>query len=61
MADLIGLFPVAERGVRPKRRGHSIVVHAGNRTGKELLHGNIDRWAQDLKQPSASPSDDIPF
>ena len=61
MANLIGLFPVAEHGARPRRRGHSIVVHAGNRTGKELLHGNIDRWARDLEQPSASPSDDIPF
>jgi hypothetical protein len=64
MAELVELFPVSEQGVPPKRRGHSIVVHAGNRTGKELLHSNLDRWVHGLNPVAfdlGSAKDDIPF
>jgi hypothetical protein len=61
MTTLIDLFPIGKDSVPPRRRGHSIVVHAGNRTGKEILHGSIDRWANELKQAPGPPSNDMPF
>jgi hypothetical protein len=48
MVYLRDLFPVGQAGIPPRRAGHSIVVHAGNRTGKEVLRDNVDRWLQDL-------------
>ncbi|HWC08285.1 MAG TPA: hypothetical protein VG458_04470, partial [Solirubrobacterales bacterium] len=65
VADLIDLFPVGQQSIPPRRSGHSMVVHAGNRTGKELLKDNLDHWAHNLTRPHAfdlgSRADDIPF
>jgi hypothetical protein len=63
MADLLDLFPIGSPGVPPRRCGHSFIVHAGNRTGKELLHDHLDRWAHELEPtpPASAPADDIPF
>jgi hypothetical protein len=48
VAKLIDLFPVGKESIPPRRSGHSMVVHAANRTGKEVLKGNLDQWAYDL-------------
>jgi hypothetical protein len=48
MASLVQLFPVGATGVPPRRRGYSIVAHAGGRTGRELLRDNLDRWMHEL-------------
>lgn len=65
VAELINLFPVGQQSIPPRRTGHSMVVHAGNRTGKELLKDNLDAWAHNLKKPEAfdlgSTAEDIPF
>jgi len=64
MRELVHLFPIGQAGVPPRRCGHSFIVHAGNRTGKELLHDNLDQWAHELKPPAldlGSAEDDIPF
>lgn|GEM_PF-2487909 len=62
MTDLIDLFPVAPNWIPPRRCGYSIIVHAGNRTGKELLRDNVDDWASELESAAAKRrSSDIPF
>ncbi len=62
MAELVPLFPVAPTSIPPRRGGHSVVVHAGNRTGKELLRDNLDPWLNNLTSASNSdPSEEIPF
>jgi hypothetical protein len=63
MANLIQLFPTGGSSLPPRRCGYSMVVHTQNKTGKELLRDNLDRWANDLMQPTPSNSlpDDIPF
>lgn len=62
MAYLRDVFPAAEGGIPPRRRGHSMVVHAGNRTGKELLHDNLDRWLRGLTPPfDLNAGAEIPF
>lgn len=64
VAKLIDLFPIGQEGIPPRRSGHSMVVHAANRTGKEVLKDNLDRWAHGLRPPAfdlGSPADDIPF
>jgi hypothetical protein len=62
MSELVGLFPVGAQGFRPKRCGHSIIVHTQNLTGKDLLHDNVDRWAHDLAKSAPNAQvDDIPF
>lgn len=64
MSNLIDLFPVAPDWIPPRRCGYSMVVHAGNRTGKELLRDNLDDWANELASSEAkigSPGTDIPF
>jgi hypothetical protein len=64
MGSLVGLFPIGKRGVPPRRCGHSFIVHAGNRTGKELLYDNLDRWAHEVNPvvfDLGSSKDDIPF
>lgn len=48
VANLVDLFPIGQDSIPPRRCGHSIVVHAGNRTGKELLRANLDRWISQL-------------
>jgi hypothetical protein len=64
MSQLVRLFPAGQGGLPPRRCGHSVVVHAGNRTGKELLRDNVDRWMNDLTSGGGSASDprtEIPF
>lgn len=64
MTGLVGLFPAAQNGIPPRRCGHSFIVHADNRTGKELLKGNLDRWAHEVTPVPfdlGSPENDIPF
>jgi hypothetical protein len=62
MVHLRDLFPPGLGGVPPRRRGHSIVVHAANRTGKELLHANLDGWLRDLTPPfDLGTGEEIPF
>jgi hypothetical protein len=54
MSELVPLFPVGQAAsIPPRRCGHSVVVHAGNRTGKELLRDNLDRWMNGLISPRA--------
>jgi hypothetical protein len=40
MTGLLNLFPPGRSGIPRRRCGHSFIVHAGNRTGKELLRDN---------------------
>lgn len=61
MAELIELFPVGAKGFRPKHCGHSIIVHAQNLTGKDLLHDNLDSWAHELTKSTTTAHGDIPF
>jgi hypothetical protein len=64
MTQLVGLFPPGQHGIPPRRCGHSFIVHAGNRTGKELLKDNLDGWAHEVTPVPfdlGSPENDIPF
>jgi hypothetical protein len=62
MVYLRDVFPAADGGIPPRRRGHSMVVHAGNRTGKELLYDNLDRWLRELTPPfDLTAGTEIPF
>lgn len=62
MAELVPLFPAGQgNSIPPRRRGHSVVVHAGNRTGKEVLRDNVDRWMNELLSAGTSASEEIPF
>jgi hypothetical protein len=64
--SLIDLFPIGVPDTPPRRRGYSIITHNENRSGKEVLRDQIDRWAADLKtwaplQLAAVDLDDILF
>ncbi len=64
VAKLIDLFPIGQQSIPPRRCGYSMVVHAANRTGKEVLKDNLDRWANDLRSGTlnlTSDEDGIPF
>jgi hypothetical protein len=64
MTNLVGLFPVGQNGIPPRRCGHSFIVHAGNRTGKELLKDNLDGSPHEVTPVSfdlGPPENDIPF
>jgi hypothetical protein len=64
MTNLIDLFPPAPDLIPRRRCGYSFIVHAGNRTGKELLRDNLDDWASGLESAASRGSDpgaDIPF
>jgi hypothetical protein len=63
-AAIIDLFPCSPTAIPTRRQGYSLITFKDNRTGKEVLAANIDRWARDLADPPAADAeadDDIPF
>jgi hypothetical protein len=51
MLAIVERFPASPTSIPTRRRGYSIITHTGNRTGKELLYDNIDRWLNELASP----------
>lgn len=64
------VFPDSGTALPPRRQGFSIVTHAKNLKGRELLKDNIDKWIREVleKVKPAEPAprehrreDELPF
>jgi hypothetical protein len=59
------LFPPSPTAIPARWQGYSVITFTQNKTGKELLYDNVDRWLRELPEPdesgSAAGGDDIPF